>query len=644
MRKIREVLRLKYEARLTHRKIADAVGISPGSVSEYVARAESVGLTWDVAKELSDEEVEQRLFEQVGRNEPSVRAPVDFAWVHQELRRVGVTLELLWTEYQAGVAQRADGTRAYQYSQFCNLYKSFRCKLSPSMRRVHRAGEKGFIDFSGKKPRIWNRETGEYIEVELFVMVLGASNYTYARATLTQRVEDLVNATIRGLEYFGGVTEMLVPDQLRSAVKKPDWWEPEINDTFAEMGQHYGTAIVPARPRRPKDKSKVEVGVQVAQRWLLGRLRNRRFFSLEELNEAIAELLEDLNTRPFKKLEGCRRSMFESIDRPALRPLPACRYEIARWKKARVNVDYHVAYDERLYSVPYTLIGEAVEIRATSSLVEVWHDNVRVASHARCYGPKGTMTTCPEHRPRSHRELADWPPARLIAWGSRTGPATAQVVTAILERGPHPECGRRPCLGLLRMGERYGAERLEAACERALRIGNPTRKSVLAILKHGLDRVPLANAQEAPVVTHENIRGGEYFDRREGEVPTAEEIESNYLREERLGIINDGAPEAVAAPADDASSGRRPEPALGALGASDAPGAAGGPMHAAAPVLAALKRAEHACARVHAAASGSERPSQRSATGAHSDAMGHAAEGLDDSDAWPHERTWHQYH
>jgi transposase len=348
MRKIKEVLRLKNELRLVHRKIAVAVGISRGSVSEYVARAERVGLTWEIAKDLSDVDVEQRLFQHVGRNEPSVRAPVDFAWVHRELRRVGVTLELLWTEYQEAVAQHGDGARPYQYSQFCDLYKTFRRKLSPSMRQTHRPGERAFIDFSGNRPRIWDRETGEYVEVELFVMVLGASNYTFARATRTQQLEDFVNATILGLEYFEGVPEILMPDQLKSAVKKPDWWEPEINDTFAEMGQHYGTAIVPARPRRPKDKAKVEVGVLVAQRWLLARLRNRRFFSLEELNAAIAELLEDINTRPFKKLEGCRRSAFETLDRPALRPLPPRRYELGRWKKARVNVEYHVEYEDRL--------------------------------------------------------------------------------------------------------------------------------------------------------------------------------------------------------------------------------------------------------------------------------------------------------
>ena len=414
MRKIREVLRLKFEAGLSHRQVAAAVGISRGSVSDYLERAREAELTWENARGLSDAEVEAKLFQQIGRNEPSARAPVDLSWVHQELRRAGVTLQLLWSEYQAARAERADGARPYQYSQFCDLYRAYRAKLQPSMRQVHRAGEKGFIDFSGKKPRIYDPKSGEAIEVELYVMVLGASNYTYATATRTQNLEDFVGATARGLEYFGCVPEILVPDQLRSAVKKPDWSEPEINATFAEMAQHYGTAIVPARPSKPKDKAKVEVAVQVAQRWILARLRNRRFFSLAELNEAIAELCEELNTRPFKKLEGCRRSLFESLDRPSMRPLPPCRYELARWKQARVNIDYHVEYEGRYYSVPCELIGEKVELRATATVVEVWRGGARVTSHARCHGPKGTATTRPEHRPRAHREYGDWPPERLV--------------------------------------------------------------------------------------------------------------------------------------------------------------------------------------------------------------------------------------
>jgi transposase len=541
MRKVREVLRLKHDLGLSRRQIAAATGIGPTTVGEYVARAQTSGLTWDIARDLSDAEVEARLFRQVGHNEPLTRVPIDLAWVHTELRRPGVTRQLLWTEYVEATTSGKSGMRPYQYSQFCDLYEAYRALLAPSMRQVHRAGEKAFLDYSGKKPKLFDPVTGETTEVELFVMVLGASNYTYAEATRTQGLADFVGATVRGLEYFGAVPELLVPDQLRSAVKTPCRVEPEINETFAEMAAHYRTAVVPARPRKPKDKAKVEGGVLIAQRWILASLRNRRFFSLEELNAAIGELHERLNTRPFQKLEGCRRSAFETLDLPAMRPLPARRYALGEWKLGvGVYIDYHVVYDHRLYSVPCELIGERVDVRATAAVVEIWRGGGRVTSHERSYGPKGTAVTKPEHRPRSHQQWGNWPPERLVGWAAQTGPKTAEVVAAILEHRTHPETGRRSCLGLMRMGERYGADRLEAACARAVAIGNPRYKSVEAILKSGLDKVGLAHEVEPKVVTHENIRGGDYFDREEAEaLASGDGIEARYLEEERSAIMNE---------------------------------------------------------------------------------------------------------
>lgn len=532
---------MKHTLGLSERQIARSVGIGHSTVDAYLKRAVQAGLEWKEAEKLSDTEVEARLFQQVGRNEPAARAPIDLAWVHMDLRRAGVTLELLWTEYQQAVADGGSGQKAYQYSQFCELYGEYKKKQSPVMRQTHRAGEKGFVDFSGKKPRIIDSATGESIEVELFVLVLGASNYTYAEATRTQRLADFVSATVHALEYFGGVPEMLVPDQLKSAVSKTDRSEPEINVTYAEMAQHYSTAIVPARPRKPKDKAKVEVGVQIAQRWILACLRNHRFFSLQELNAAIRGLLEKLNTRPFQKLEGCRRSAFEKLDHPAMRPLPARRYEIGEWKlHVGVNIDHHVEFDHRYYSVPCELITAKVDVRATATIVEVWRDRVRVTSHERSYGPKGTAVTRPEHRPRAHREWGDWPPERLVGWAQTKGAKTADVAAAILTRGPHPESGRRACLGLMRLGGRYGDARLEAACARALAIGSPTQRSVKAILKSGLEKSALAEEVEATRVVHENIRGGDYFARGEME-PTnkCDMIEARYLEEERISIILD---------------------------------------------------------------------------------------------------------
>jgi transposase len=385
------------------------------------------------------------------------------------------------------------------------------------MRQVHRAGEKAFLDYSGKKPSIVDRETGEVIEVELFVMVLGASNYTYAEATRTQGLGDFIGSTVRGVEYFGCVPQIFVPDQLRSAVKRPHRHKPEINPSYAEMGHHYGVAIVPARPRKPRDKAKVEAGVQLAQRWILACLRNQTFFSVDELNDAIAVLLERLNTRPFQKLDGCRRSAFESIDRPAMKALPARRYELAAWKHATVNIDYHVMYDDRPYSVPHGMVQAAVEVRATGSTVEIFHGGERVVAHRRCYGPKGTPTTLEEHRPKSHRDWGAWPPSRMVSWAGSIGPSTARVVEHILASWPHPEHGFRSCMGLIRSAQKYGDERTEAACARALAIGAPSRKSVLAILARGLDRVPTQLAANDPmtVVVHENIRGGDYFNKEE---------------------------------------------------------------------------------------------------------------------------------
>jgi transposase len=520
MRKVREVLRLRFEVGCSHRAIQASTGLSKGSVSDYLKRAATRSLTWAEASSMTDADVEARLFRAVGCNEPPGRSPIDFAWVHTELRRPGVTLLLLCTEYQQAAAARNDGARPYQYSQFCDLYHAWRAKLDMPMRQTHRAGEKAFIDYSGKRPTIVDADTGEVIDVELYVAVMGASNYTYAEATRTQQLADFVGSTIRALEYFGAVPAMLVPDQLRSAVSGPDRYDPDINPSYFEMGQHYGTAVIPARPAKARDKAKVENGVLLAQRWIMARLRKRRFFSLEELNEAIAELLEVLNTHPFQKLDGCRRSAFEAIDRPAMSPLPAYRYELSHWKKARANIDYHVEYESRYYSVPCALRCAPVHVRATGSTVEILHGGQRVASHARSYGPKGTYVTCEEHKPKSHRDYGKWPPERMRAWGYSLGPSVGMVVDAILRRYRNEEFGFRAVLALSRDAKTYGNDRLNAACARALAIAGPmgpTRHSVIAILKRKLDQrpLPLEELSTAIGTNHDNLRGASYFDKGE---------------------------------------------------------------------------------------------------------------------------------
>lgn len=532
MRKIREIIRLKHLGR-SHREIASSVSVAVGTVTGQLRRAQAANLDWERAQAMTDAEVDNLLFHDAGRRVAATRAAIDYAYVHRELHRTGVTLQLLWSEYQDAVIARRDGTQPYKYSQFCELYATWRVRQKPSMRRVHVAGEKAFIDYSGKKPCLVDVETGEAREVELFAMVLGASNYTYAEATHSQKLVDFVGSTIRGFEFFGGVPQIIVPDQLRSAVKGPDRYEPDINETYLEMAQHYGVSVIPARPRKPRDKAKVETGVLIAQRWILAKLRNRTFFELSELNQAIWELLDELNARPFQKLQGTRASAFTELDKPAMARLPALRFELKERRKARVNIDYHVDYDGRYYSVPYELVHSVVEVRATAQVVELFltsdaaskhrrahgfHDGERVATHRRSYERKGTAITDAGHRPKHHRDQV-WPKERLISWGGKFGPAVAQVIEQMLARYVNPEQGYRACLGMLRAAERHGGERMNAACELALASGisgGPNRRYIEAILKRGLERQGKATpATRQSPLQHENIRGGAYYDRKE---------------------------------------------------------------------------------------------------------------------------------
>jgi transposase len=375
------------------------------------------------------------------------------------------------------------------------------------------------------RPQIVDPLTGEVTMVELFVAVLGASNYTYVEATRSQKLVDFVGATTRALEYYGVAPQIIMPDQLRSAVSRPCLYEPEINATFAEMGKHYGCAIVPARPRKPRDKAKVEVGVQIAQRWVVACLRNRVFFSLDELNIAIAELVERLNARPLSKRSKSRRALFEAVDRPAMKPLPATRYALGQWKfDVGVPPDYLVSFDDRLYSVPSGLIGQRVDIRATATAVEILHAHQRVATHVRSYGPKNKSVIAPEHRPRSHRDYGDWPPERFVNWGRSIGTNVGTLIEAMFRSERHPDLRYRSALGVIRLAKSYGPERADAACRRALEIRSPSYRSVQTILKHALDRNPLPlervslqPAAATKVRTHEHVRGAQYFDKQEME-------------------------------------------------------------------------------------------------------------------------------
>jgi len=508
MRKIIEVLRLKFEARLSHERIAAATGISKGAVTKYLRRAQAAGIAWPLPAQTDEAQLEALLFP---RAAPLVErhAMPDLAHLHQELKRKGVTLMLLWEEYAA-----AHAGQAYRYSQFCLLYHRFAASLKRSMRQVHRAGDKLFIDYSGQTMPIIEAATGEVHRAQIFVAVLGASSYTYAEASLSQQLPDWIASHVRCFEYMGCVAALLIPDCLKSAIKHACRYEPECTSTYEDLARHYGTAVLPARPYKPRDKAAVELSVLLVQRWILARLRNRQFFSLAELNAAIRELLIDLNSRPFKKLDGCRRSVFETIDRPAMKALPTTRYEFAEWKKAIVNIDYHVQFDARYYSVPHSLVRQRVELRVTATTVECFFKGKRVASHLRS-AKRGAPTTLSEHMPESHRKHMQWTPGRLLNWALSIGPATRDVVKWQLENRPHPEQGYRACLGLLNLVKHYGATRLEAACRRALAIGSPKRKSNKSILEAKLDQHPdLFPASETTSMTpsqHSNVRGADYF-------------------------------------------------------------------------------------------------------------------------------------
>ncbi len=412
---------------------------------------------------------------------------------------------LLWQEY------KEQNPHGYQYSQFCNLYRQWAAKIDPVMRQQHRAGEKMFVDYAGQTVSVYDLHGNQMREAQIFVAVLGASNYTYAEATWTQSLPDWIGSHSRAFAFFDGVAKVTVPDNLKSAVTKAGFFDPDINPTYLDMANHYGTAIIPARVRKPKDKAKVEVAVQVVERWILAKLRNRQFFSLRQLNQAIAELLGDLNNRPFQKLPGTRKSAFESIDRSALYPLPSQAYQFAEWKKATVNVDYHIEIHRHYYSVPHTLIKKKIDVRITNNTIECFYKSRRVASHIRS-DHKGRHSTVKEHMPKSHQKWAQWTPDRFMRWAAKIGPHTRALIENVLNARAHPQQGFRSCLGILRLAKSYGDDRLEAASKRAVAIGGTSYRSVESILKHNLDQKPLPDqSSKTQPIEHINIRGARYY-------------------------------------------------------------------------------------------------------------------------------------
>ena len=507
VRKIKEVLRLSYRGELSARQVAHSLNISRSAVKEYQERANKAGLTWPLPDTLSEQELEQKLFPLPLTVETPAKPLPDFDSIYQELKthkKFNLTLDLLWREYKE---QYPEG---YQYSQFCDLYRRYRGKLDYSMRQDHRGGEKLFVDY-GEGLNLVDAKTGEPITTQFFVAVWGASNYTYAEATLTQQLPDWIGSHVRAFEYFGCLPKIVVPDCLRSAVVRACRYEPDLNPTYAEMAGHYGICVLPARPAHPKDKAKVETGVLIAKRWILAVLRNRAFYGLAELNGAIRELLERLNGRALRKWKKSRRELFELFDQPNALGLPEKPYEYAEWKLATVNIDYHIEVDQHYYSVPYKLLREKLDVRLTAHTVEAFQKGERLVCHVRSFIPH-RHSTLKEHMPPAHQNYLEWTPSRIVSWAQKTGPATAELVQRIIESRTHPEQAYRSCLGILRLEKHYSKERLENAAKRALKFAALSFKALRNILANGLDRLEENPDGSKPALPdHENIRGSGYY-------------------------------------------------------------------------------------------------------------------------------------
>jgi transposase len=506
MRKIKEILRLKFDLKRTNRDIAKSLGVSNSTVGNCLRRQAKLGLDWSLATRLDAEELEKLLYP---TTQNKIDHTYDFEWieVHQRLKRKGITLLLLWEEYKQKYPS------GVSYSRYCHVYREWKEQLDVCLRQSYVAGEKMFVDYAGLTLQLCNCSTGEKRDVQIFVAVLGASNYTYTEATLTQSLPDWIASHVRAFNFFGGVPEIVVPDNLKSGVHKSHLYEPDLNPTYQDMAEHYSIAVIPTRVRTPQDKAKVEEAVQNVERRILAKLCDRTFFSLHEINEAIKPLLAELNVRPFQKIPGSRLSQFEEIEKMALKALPVAAYTYAEWSKFTVGKDYHVALKDHYYSVPYTLTGKKVDIRYTQSTVEIFYHGKRAASHQRSY-ERGKSTTVITHMPKSHQEYVKWTPREIMDWAANNGKAIPALFDKIIASHAHPQQSFRVCLGIMRLEKSYGKARLEAACNRALTIGAFSYKSIKSILQNNLDRQPIANQQISFSITmqqHEYVRGSEYF-------------------------------------------------------------------------------------------------------------------------------------
>jgi transposase len=509
MNKLKEMLRMKYEAQLSLRQIALCLSLSIGVISKYLKRADGAGIGWPLPEGMSDKALE-RLLQPAKKSVVSLTmAEPDFLDIAQELPQKGMTRLLLWQEYA-----QAHPDNHYSYSRFTVLFKHWSKSQQLSMRQTHRIAEKLFVDYCGPTLTVVNPDTGEARSAQVFVAVLGASSYTYAEATWSQSLPDWIGSHVRAFTFYGGLPEIVVPDNLKSAVSKACRYDPELNPTYQQMAEYYGVAVIPARPYKPKDKAKAEVGVQIVERWIMMRLRKLTFYTLASINIAIRSLLDELNQRPFKKKPGSRLSQFEALDKPALKALPSEPYRYRHIKKARVHLDYHIEYNRHYYSVPYQLVKEEVMVHAGETSVAIFHQGKQVALHPRAHH-QGGHTTDASHMAKAHQKQAQWTPQRFLSWATDIGEYTEAVIQHQLGSRRHPEHGYRACLGLLSLTKKYGKKRLDAACKRAQHIGSMNYKSIESILRKSLDKVPLDDNEEpsksALPLSHDNVRGPGYY-------------------------------------------------------------------------------------------------------------------------------------
>lgn len=515
MRKLREVLRLKLCSQLSNRSIGRAVCLSPSTVSYYVRAAIDSETDWTLISALSDAELTARLApfcRQLYKQPREHKVEPSWPEVHRSLSKKGVTLQLLYEEYQ----QRYGEVKTYSYSAYCAHYRGWLKIQKPSMRMTHKAGEKVFVDYAGPTIPIYSAEGGVTQHAKLFVGALGVSQYIYAEATLTRGISDWIGSHVRMLNYFGGVPELIVPDNEKAGVNKACYYDPELNPNYAAFAAHYGTAVLPTRPRKPQDKGKVENAVQLVERWIMARLRHYRFFSLRDLNQQISQLLEILNHRPFKNKAGCRYSAFMDIDKPALNELTTTPYQVCDFKSLCVRTDYHVEVEKHYYSVPYQLINQEVECRISEHMIAIYHQHQRVALHPRQREAGGTSTQA-AHMPSAHHQHQSWTPDVFLHWAKKRGCASGEFATRVIATQKHPECCYRIYLGLTTLAKRFGDDAFEQACRYALTyIEKPDYRSLKSILdtKVYLQTHPHAEDEKTTgtlASKHKNVRGSGYY-------------------------------------------------------------------------------------------------------------------------------------